>query len=148
MNRKRLERLIKVLQEVRRERKPFTIDSWSIMVSRFDHSIVNRRGNSCGTACCALGYATLDPSFRRQGLSLKTADGKPVTSRNIAKVEEKGAITEPVFNGYWGLSAGAAFFDISDNEAAYLFMPHTYYNLDRPVRPSDVIKRVRKLLNS
>jgi hypothetical protein len=64
-----------------------------------------------GTCGCALGWAGLDPVFRRQGL--KTL---PAATRAVVQ-----------FNGNpFSQSAAAEFFGLTENEAEDLFLPWSY----------------------
>jgi hypothetical protein len=68
----------------------------------------------CGTACCALGWAGHDESFRQEGL--KTINGK-------------------VYHiGAEGIFAAADFFHITMEEAHYIFLPSQYNIADRVKR--------------
>lgn len=60
----------------------------------------------CGTAACAMGWATTIPSFRRAGLFLNECG-------------------DPEFKGYTESQAAARFFGIENEQALNLFV---YYN--------------------
>lgn len=70
----------------------------------------------CGFAGCALGWASIDPTFNDAGLNLGGRD------------EDEPAI----FHVEWGkeilaFDAGEYFFEISESESYFLFDPDTYY---------------------
>lgn len=67
--------------------------------------------NECHTAGCMLGWACLDPTFSAMGLRLE----------QFVPLVEGGMCRAPVFAGYQGFGAGAAFFGIDFTEAAELF---------------------------
>jgi hypothetical protein len=90
----------------------------------------------CGTTCCALGWACLDPHFQEEGLYIRTdAD-------------------VPTFEDEVGCKAAATFFDISFDQATRVFIPESYepffeeLNLKRPedIQPKHVIDRINELL--
>lgn len=73
MNLNRLERLISVLESVEAAGKAFDLTRWIAPrdeVERYGTTTGSFDGEACGTACCALGYAALDPQFREEGLRL------------------------------------------------------------------------------
>lgn len=91
----------------------------------------------CYTAACALGSAACYPPFKRAGLKLRHG-------------------FDIVFNESYGTAAGAHFFEISENESTYLFMPDRYTNagdLDmeesesNPITPQRVAARVQTLID-
>lgn len=62
---------------------------------------------SCGTAACALGWATTIPEFRRLGLRLSRC-GEP----HCGRLYDHAAATE--------------IFGVTENEAAFLFIPDRF----------------------
>ncbi len=68
----------------------------------------------CRTVGCALGWAATIPEFRAIGLKLKLMDGG---LSDCATPHYKGAV---------GFFAASGFFDLSCDEAGYLFDPTTY----------------------
>lgn len=105
--------------------------------TRFDMNYWGRDEEPCGTTCCALGTAALDPEFVQQGL-VGTWHG-PKGNKSL----------EVLFGDEEGTDAGAKFFGISDEKATYLFMPSAYatycYGENR-VKPDDVVRHIDNLL--
>lgn len=64
----------------------------------------------CGKAACAVGHACVDPWFNERGLKL--GDGP-------------GIWPSPKYKGCSGFNATSRFFDISFEEATYLFTEHS-----------------------
>ena len=62
MNTERLEHLITIMQDVTILRKKFDMNAWA-----------TRDTNECGTTCCALGWAALDPKCMAEGLYLQAS---------------------------------------------------------------------------
>lgn len=98
----------------------------------------------CGTAACALGVAGLYKPFRDQGLK---------TNKTVGLVWYK---TNE------GTLAGRFFFDLTDEQACWLFLPQNYMKSFRPdrhnvrshyagenvrVTPETVARRVRRIIN-
>lgn len=92
MNKKRLLKLADYLETIPSKRLDMRI--WRIE-------------EYCGTVACALGHACDIPSFKRYGLKLDKRYGNPAY--------RKGKVT------YRGVEAGAVFFGIPYDDAAYLF---------------------------
>lgn len=61
--------------------------------------------NKCGTTACALGWAGLDPSFRRAGLKTSIEEGRVYLN-----------------NRYAGVDAALMFFNITYEETTNLFL--------------------------
>lgn len=76
----------------------------------------------CGTAACALGWATV--IFR--DLTLNKYD-------------------TPIYQGASDFEAGEKFFEISEEEAGYIFSSDSYRN-PRRISPKAAAKHIRKLL--
>ncbi len=75
---------------------------------------------SCGTAACAMGWATTIPQFRKLGL----------------KLNKFGV---PEFKSYFGYGAATRLFDIDFYETTYLFASYTNFrhssrNVARKIR--------------
>lgn len=115
-NIKRLKRLVTVLERVRastRLRREFDLSKWSLETK------------TCGTHHCALGWGAVDPVLKKQGLSFSHGD----------KIR-RGLVRAVIFNPNnlpdydpdikWGYQASSAFFDITDQESAWLFSPGAY----------------------
>lgn len=103
-NVERLKRLVTVLEAVAADpakSRDFDMSTWA---SDFP---------SCGTHMCACGWATTDPVLAAQGLTLKPY-----------KFNDKAF--DITYDGETGFDAVAKFFDISDNDATWLFDPEQY----------------------
>lgn len=93
--------------------------------ARFDYGVWVRsdwQGSSdlsCGTAACALGWATTIPEFRKMGLRLVRRFKSGV----------------PVYKSREGASAAAAFFGVTDEEAFYLFVRNVHKTRPRSKSP-------------
>lgn len=108
----RLKHLVAILEKVRPAR--FNISIWHVE-------------NSCGATACALGWASLDPEFNRQGFTLASVGGH-----------------WPMFKEHDGYSAAAEFFSITMEQSIHLFYPNEYPSDRRG--PADVIARIKELL--
>lgn len=86
------------------------------------------RNFACGTTGCALGHAGVIPSFVRDGLKTEIDD-------------QGGCVT---FNGLGGFLAGQEFFDLTSDEADFLFDPGLYK--EGRSGPKTVAKRIRSLI--
>lgn len=135
MNRDRLNHLITVLKQIEAEDRPF--DMWSWAHQEDEHP--------CGTAACALGWASLDPKFNAAGLELvaEFEDGRLVSFTSIGNDDDPDQVF-PRFQGRNGFDAGALFFDISYEESTFLFDPSSY-DTGEPT-PADVISHIEVLL--
>lgn len=71
---------------------------------------------SCNTFVCALGLASLDPEFNKQGLAFHV----------VPMHHSATAWMIPRFQGTTGMEAGAAFFGISLEDSQYFFDPDSY----------------------
>lgn len=161
MNRERLEIQVDILRNIKPEK--FHMGSW-----------MQSLGSACGTTCCAFGYAALDKRMQEQGLIMKVAFYEETNVRNeIRTVDEYNSLVAkkamqgigfraaiPCFNGRSDYFAASAFYDITFDEAQYLFNPDRYigysrsHYLGRPrrklrlnqIEPQDVIDRIEHLL--
>lgn len=90
-------------------------------------------GITCGSTACALGYAGLMPSFRKAGLKTEfdKCGGSVVYKRS--------------HNSLYDIEAGASFFNITEDEAQWLFMPRSYPIGRRP-GPKTVASRIRRMV--
>lgn len=114
---RRLLRLAAILKRVREEQFNMTILGMRHREAR----------NHCGTEACALGWAGLDPGFRRSGLV-----GSWDKIGDAAWLNVRCGPVE-------GVTAGAAFFGLTGGEAFRLFNGHTRR------RRETVIALIRKL---
>ncbi|KGM36166.1 hypothetical protein [Inquilinus limosus] len=128
MNKPRLLRLVQLLRApLPDELSGFSMSFFRTNVDLNDFGADNavwRPGFNCGTVCCALGLAALDPEFQTAGLHLS---GGNVYFENS--------------NSY---DAGAEFFEIPIDHAERIFYPDDDLYGPRPHRPetvADVIER-------
>ena len=106
----RLMQVVRVLEELRRPKR-FDLGTWG----------------ECSTTACAIGWAGLDPWFRRRGFRTeKYYDGTmyPMTKRTCSPFD-----------------AVSQFFEIRLNEVGFLFTRSPGYHTKR-----DVIRRIRKFV--
>ncbi len=121
-NLNRLQHLNDILVEVNKKRKKFDMGVFVQM-------------NECGTAACAFGYCALDPKFKRQGLKLVPDECD--YGDGYLDVQYKGKVK---------FEAATEFFDITVEEAEYLFGPLAYALESEHIRPPMVRKRVVELM--
>lgn len=137
----RLLRLIEVLEQVEREKRPFYLGLW------VDSWI-------CGTVACACGYAALDPGLAAQGLqllaNLKNDDGYIIEHHNMSAVPipegyhvDDGWIE---FEDHMGMDAAAEFFGIDYDTAVNIFDINGYDGPTEDITPSDVVSKIRTLI--
>lgn len=165
MNTERLNHLITVLEGVSAARKAFNLSAWAMNkkmgVEVEDHSnTVGDVKETCGTACCAMGYAALDPGFVDQGLRLSIRVSKknqfewenvyPDSLEAFNKLMRKRNVdfgeADIVFNSLTSSHAAADFFEIEYEAANQLFMPYKYSLGASPITPEMVIERVRQVI--
>lgn len=101
---------------------------------------------TCGAAACALGWAGLDPKFRRAGLRVKAIAGEAVITTGHTHDYKSDSYAQSV------LSA-TEFFGIQYGEAIHIVDPDRYgVNTNEDdllrdeIRPQDVIKRIKVLI--
>lgn len=87
------------------------------------------RVNTCGTTACAGGYAAMDPTFNKQGLSLHPHYDSPRYGGH---------------DGFWALED---FFGLNEEEVNYLFDHGTYSSTDWN-SPAAVQARIMELIQS
>ena len=144
--RKRLEKLAEFLKTI--PPKKFDMEMWMDtnleMTEGTADGDVPVDANVCGTAGCAMGWATTIPSFRKAGLRLfrnRTFFRDCLVSAcHVALVDKKtGRRTALEF---W---AAADFFGISVGKAAELFSPD-HYTEKQMKNPKFVSKRITNFL--
>lgn len=133
--RERLQHLITILENVGKTNPNIAFDmrSW---IQTDKHKTLEP---SCFTAACAFGHAALDPKFIAEGLHpelLSYSDG--YTEIEIIFVGRDKKRSE-------SYRAASKFFDISFNDALYLFCPSMYG--PRPTTPENVIERIQEILD-
>ena len=108
MNIKRLNRLITILERVKAEHLPFDMSEWI-------------QAHSCGTRCCAMGYAALDADFQKEGLALEVG-GVQCNTIHDYNATNAGFIGPTIrYKDCEQFAAVAAFFEIHRNLAYELF---------------------------
>lgn len=128
----RTRQLVRVLTEVHRDNRPFTLYYWATSYPSIIAELIaggDLPEGTCGTAACAVGYAGLDPWFRAQGFKLSMCQGN-VTSGADWEVEyttpeqfmEQGAEGEILQD--W--EAIGQFFSMPVKTATSLFLPENY----------------------
>lgn len=105
----------------------FDIRLWS---SVRDPRLTPEGEPTCGTVCCAGGYAALMPVFQAQGLTFGPS-GNQFVSDQI-----------PVYRGKIGFEALADFFELAIGDAQWAFSNTRYF--ERP-SPREVAGRLRLL---
>ena len=153
----RFDRLEALLGDAIDNDRPFNLDDW-IAIDRFEPE--------CGTVCCAMGLAMLDPWFQAQGLRTfayayaydSTEDGGEFAAIPDATVEKLaeaasrnrklGASLEvsPMFNGHRDFNAAATLFGIAPTAAMFVFSPQSYPS-ETPATPDDVLAHIRRVRN-
>lgn len=131
MNRERLTQLIRVLEEVQATDKPWDMSQWYTGETT---------ELTCGTAACALGWASRD--LWMQGEGLVPADRPYITDR-------PDPVNDwfPEYDGARGFLAGAGFFGLSMQGSFKLFSTESY-TPGTTITTQMVIARVRELLES
>lgn len=102
MHKQRLLKLADLLEADAENEKgiKFDLSDW------VDTAEGRRPGIDCGTAACAVGLACLSPDFQAEGLSLDC--------------------TMPTYEGLYGWTAVARFFEVDHGEADHLFSSYRY----------------------
>jgi hypothetical protein len=169
---RRLRRLERVLMDVEAEGKAFYMGNWIgymgnwiVELEELEEDgieIVSSAGGAektCGTACCAGGYAALDPVLMAEGLHLAgrgsqvASDWMVVSDWIRVDSQEQFAALPPLirvkefsvcFGDKHGYGALAEFFGIAMEESHRIFAPEYYAPLlIRDIRVQDVLERVR-----
>lgn len=165
MNKPRLMRLISILEHVRDSKLPFDLEGWAQEVSNADYIVGDaNHPEACGTACCAAGWAALDPEFQTQGLRL-VFEGMEIPDVATFNARWKKHAIDGVghfwpqieFEGGRAMTAAACFFGLSLHQADSLFEISTYGLEDEDeegetaynhVTPDMVIGRIRDLIDA
>lgn len=132
MNRARLALLAATLETIPEE--TFDMSTWG-RLNPFGQRLKGEDEvdiHTCGTAACALGYATGIPEFKTAGLKL-------------IKYTDESNKSYPAFNQFRGVSAGREFFGITHNTATQLFLPEGYNTFGK-VTPRMVAAKIYDLL--
>lgn len=143
MNKERMELLLDIMETVERDHLKFNMNAW----------ITSR---SCGTVCCAAGYAALDSRLQEQGLKLacwRVSSGSGRSSKKyITDVDQfinlYNDITTPVpeFDNITGFTALERFFGLNEYQSAYIFSDQDYYPGKHSITPSQVISHIHDVL--
>lgn len=138
--------LSRLMRRLQKERAMFNMNKWA----GHEHSVFEEN-NVCGTTCCALGHAALQPFFQKQGLQLRTVftlRPKVITSYEALdrRLERDPDETLSVYlENQKGYDAGAELFGISRQQAFLLFNPGRYRGR---VEPRHVADRVDKMIDA
>lgn len=141
MNIQHLAKLAQVLDNLKEERKVI------------DHGIEEFNMNSwkCGTMACAVGHAMYHPYFNDHGLYPDETweeveqgfdeDGLRVTKERLVEAV-------PTYQGAEEFTACALFFEISEQDANYLFSPSCYYGEEYgdKITPRQVSRRIKEFI--
>lgn len=139
MNKKRLLRVAEILEEHAAARKKgFNMNMWIELMKEPDGVIrgeVDLRSSKkilreCGYTACAVGEACLDPKLRAQGLRFEIDDD---------------GYGWPAYDGFEASDAVEMFFNLSDLEGAYLFLPEHYEEKEWRSRKA-VANRIREFV--
>lgn len=160
MNTERLEYLITLMERVEQKNKAFDMSGWGRTHNE------SAEPTMCNTVCCALGTAALDPKCIADGLKLIAAwyDDSRIqkVTLDLTTDEAWKQFTEkekdiygqiaiyPVYQGYSSFSAGAMYYEISDEASNYIFDPGEYRLDGSPgtnITPAHVIEHIREVLN-
>jgi hypothetical protein len=152
----RLDRLKFIMRQVAIDNLPFDMEGWVTVKFNYEPQDLKNVPSICGTACCAAGYAALDPIFQDEGLFLRVIDEADeihhifsfddIKTLSLRETIDPDYI-EVAYDGYTGLAATQAFFEISCNSAIYLFSPHNYPKKE-DITPEMVIARIDEVIAS
>lgn len=140
MYRNRLDIQIDVLRKIIEENRPFNMNVPWVKSSR----------EPCGTVCCALGAAALDPRLQAKGLHLRLHHSfdKHRVVKTVEEFVKRPKWQQAVYvnyKSYTNFEAGAKFYGISYVASQMLFDPNTY---SFTATPSDVIARIMELYDA
>jgi len=152
MHVERIKRLIQIMSELEQNDRLLRMASWVSPIYDNEQEI-------CGTACCALGWAAFDPQFQDEGLvMMMEAPGGDTPVKTMQEMNERlkkseFSIAYPMFNRLSDpFQSGADFFDITDEQSAWLFDSVNYEprfrSTGKRVAPQDVINRLNFLLEN
>lgn len=177
LNIDRMNHLRAIMVSVRDSERAFDLGSWMNSTDKkidihVDTSGVVGEVHACGTSCCALGYAALDPKFQALGLQMTvytwTYENDQSKTENLiipdttafntlvrsAKVISGATSLAffPTFAGIHGLEAGSEFFGITYEDAESIFLPESYISPaneeeeDTSITPDMVIGRIDEVM--
>ena len=115
------ERLLRLADKL--EGKGPYADVGPVPVKKFDISdtLEGNDPNDCGFSACAVGWAIIDPWFKKRGL---------------------------IWHGVWSAKGAQQFFGIANPDVDYLFMPESYRPPRYNPRPATVAKRIRTFVEA
>lgn len=122
----RLSKLANVLEELPSYVRGEETDSITTLKVPIDTFNMDEWG--CGTTACAAGVAMVHPWFRKRGLTYSGS-----------------GVRNPLFKGAGGTTALEGFFDISEEQVEFLFMPDSYPKSH--TEAAYVANRIRQLVN-
>lgn len=100
----------------------------------FDLEVWKGEG-ACGTVACAVGHACSHLPFQKAGLTL-------------SYWFPKGYTPYPRFEGKTGIEAIKDFFNLTEKEVHYLFLPHSYKCVIGGCAKEVVMERIREFLST
>jgi len=144
---RRLLKLAELLEKDAKNKKGMKFDLQTVIITSKKQPLENfKPALSCGTTACAMGLAAVSGAFKRAGLSCKVdVDLNEIITTMHGQVRDYD-------------NAAVELFDISMQEANYLFTPAYYQHISRKdgcITYSKVIgakgelrvaKRIRKLV--
>lgn len=147
MNIDALKHLISILEQIKKEKRPFDLGNWVTY---------NKNNPVCGTACCAMGYAALDPVFQAAGLSfhIEDSDGVEInieTVKDFNKLNELAYVDDDEFYFKFenirvsGYDVAVKLFGFENHVTADVLFYPGYYQ-DNKQKPKDVIERILYLI--
>lgn len=151
MNIQHLNELIRVLENV--NPIDFNLEEWVVtqedlkQAIEFNNTLLSRKyqqlqdPNSCGTVCCAMGWACQDQYFIENGISLGERK-MPTHLSTIYNVNTGKSEKQPT-NGFRAIKYFFDFENIQTGE--HLFLDSAYEAQDKTT-PEQVIARVRDLI--
>jgi len=156
MNIERLQRLLHIMRELEVKDRVLTMGTWAEPIEDDDG------GTICGTSCCALGWAALDPELHAQGLTLMLETVETESGElPIATPEELLAVMRKNPHGCYypkfedegsAIESAVNFFGITREQSEWLFNPSTYRFggyvrfSSHLITPLMVIRRLEKLI--
>lgn len=112
-------------------RRPMPAD-FRFDMSRWRANLLPNERDGCGTAACALGYATLLPELAAEGLSWLEAPA-PFMGRIV-------------FGDQGDYEAGELFFGLNRDQSEFLFDPTAYDCHESEITAADVADRIDRVL--
>ena len=136
-DKKRLRRAAQILESLKLPRNAkFNMRFWG--EHKGEHAPTDK--NYCGTAACGWGWLSLQPSIQRDGVKATWVEHQKIN----------GAVWHSLdinFGGEEGLDGARLYFDITSEEADWLFTPEKYSGPMASITPARVAKRLRMLVD-